>query len=541
MRNAEKKHSLSGFPSADIRLPWGIPLNILMKRIVITLLFIFLAAYPVLSDVAMTAVFGDNMVLQREMNVPVWGTADPGEKITVSINGKESKTTTGNEGRWMVRMYKMTAGGPFKMTVKGKNTITFTNVMVGEVWVCSGQSNMQWSLERLKNAEDDIASANYPNIRLFYVDRVTKDTPQSDFSGEIPEWTACTPETVLPFSSVAYFFGREVHNELGIPVGFIHSSWGGTPAESWTTWESLESDPELSAILERWVEIIENYPKTKEAYDKKLAEWEKAKAEGEQVSRMPGPPRGPGHQHYPSSLYNAMISPLVPYGIRGAIWYQGESNAGRAYQYRKLFPTMIRDWRMVWKQGDFPFLFVQLANFRKTVPEPGDSDWAELREAQLMTLSLPNTAMAVAIDIGEADNIHPQNKQDVGRRLALGAFKVTFNKDIVHSGPIYQSMYVDKGKIRLRFKETGSGLIAKGGGPLKGFAIAGDDRKFVWADAKIEGEEIVVWSDNVPEPAAVRYAWADNPICNLYNREGLPTSPFRTDNWPGITAGKLKP
>ena len=541
MKKAGKMRLLSGFQFTNIELSGGISLNMFAKRIVITLLLTFLASYPALSDVAMTSVFGDNMVLQRKMNIPVWGTADPGEKIVVSINGKEAKTTAGNDGRWMVRMDKMSAGGPFKMTVKGNNSITFANVMVGEVWVCSGQSNMQWSMERLKNIEDDVASANYPNIRLFSVERVTKDTPQYEFSGKKPEWTACTPETVLPFSSVAYFFGREVHNELGIPVGLIHSSWGGTPAESWTTWESLESEPELNAIIERWAEIIEDYPEAKVQYEKKLAEWEKAKAEGKQVSRMPGPPRGPGHQHYPSSLYNAMISPLIPYGIGGAIWYQGESNAGRAYQYRKLFPIMIQDWRMVWKQGDFPFLFVQLANFRKTVPEPVDSDWAELREAQLMTLSLPNTAMAVIIDIGEADNIHPQNKQEVGSRLALGALKVAFNRDIVHSGPIYHSMYVDNGKIRLRIHETGSGLVAKGGGSLKGFAIAGDDRKFVWADAKIEGDEIVVWSDRVPDPAAVRYAWADNPICNLYNREGLPASPFRTDNWTGITAGKLKP
>lgn len=513
----------------------------LVKRTIITLLFIFLSSYPALSDVAMTSVFGDNMVLQREINIPVWGTADPGERITVSIDDNEAKTTAGNDGHWLVKLDIMSAGGPFKMTVKGKNSITFTNVMVGEVWVCSGQSNMQWPIKNQKNVENDVASANYPNIRFFTVDRVTKQTPQYEFSGKKPMWTVCTPETVVPFSAVAYFFGRQMHRELGIPVGLIHSSWGGSPAESWTTRESLVTDPELDPILVRWIDIIEKYPYAKQQYDKELAEWNKAKAEGKQVSSMPRPPLGPEHFHYPSCLYNAMISPLLPYGIGGVIWYQGESNAGRAFQYRKLFPTMIRDWRMAWKQGDFPFLFVQLANFRQTVPEPGDSDWAELREAQLMTLSLPNTAMAVAIDIGEADNIHPQNKQEVGRRLALGAYKVAFNMDIVHSGPLYHSMYVGNGKIHLRFTETGSGLIAKGGNPLKGFAIAGKNRDFVWADAKIEGNEVVVWSDEVPDPVAVRYAWANNPVCNLYNREGLPASPFRTDSWPGITNGAMKP
>ena len=302
----------------------------------------------------------------------------------------------------------------------------------------------------------------------------------------------------------------------------------------------LESDPDFAPILKRYDDAVSRYPQARKEYEQKLAEWkqavEKAKAEGTNPPRRPGAPFGPGSPYEPAGLYNAMIAPLIPYGIQGAIWYQGESNAGRAYQYRKLFPDMIKNWRQDWGEGQFPFLFVQLANFMKTRPEPGDSAWAELREAQLMTLSLPNTGMAVIIDIGEADDIHPKNKQDVGKRLALWALAKTYGKDIVYSGPIYKSMKVDDGKIILSFDHVGGGLIAKGDEQLKGFAIAGADRKFVWADAKIEGDTVVVSSENVSEPVAVRYAWADNPVCNLYNKEDLPASPFRTDDWPGVTA-----
>jgi sialate O-acetylesterase len=301
----------------------------------------------------------------------------------------------------------------------------------------------------------------------------------------------------------------------------------------------LEADADFAPILKRYADAVANYPNAMEEHKQKLAEWkeaaEKAKAEGKNPPRRPRAPFGPGHPHTPSGLYNAMIAPLIPYGIAGAIWYQGESNAGRAYQYRTLFPAMIKNWRDDWGVGKFPFLFVQLANFMETKPEPDDSAWAELREAQLMTLALPNTGMAVIIDIGEADDIHPKNKQDVGKRLALWALADTYGKKLVKSGPIYTSMKVDGNSIVLSFDHVGGGLVAKDGEGLKGFAIAGKDRKFVWADAKIEGDTVVVSSDEVSEPAAVRYAWADNPVCNLYNQEDLPASPFRTDKWPGVT------
>jgi sialate O-acetylesterase len=342
------------------------------------------------------------------------------------------------------------------------------------------------------------------------------------------------------FSAAAYFFGRYLHKELNIPVGLIHTSWGGTPAEAWTRREVLEAIEDCAPILKRYEDAVANYPNAMEEYKKKLAEWKdaaaKAKAEGTNPPRRPREPFGPGHPHTPSGLYNAMIAPLIPYGIAGAIWYQGESNAGRAYQYRKLFKAMITNWRKDWGLGRFPFLFVQLANFMQTKPEPGDSAWAELREAQSMALELPNAGMAVIIDIGEADNIHPKNKQDVGKRLALWALADTYGKEMIKSGPIYRSMNVNGNSIVLEFKYVGGGLVAKDGEDLKGFAVAGADRKFVWADAKIVGNTIVVSSDQVTEPVAVRYAWADNPVCNLYNTEGLPASPFRTDDWPGVTA-----
>jgi sialate O-acetylesterase len=433
------------------------------------------------------------------------------------------------------------AGGPYEMTFSGKNKITIKNIMVGEVWVCSGQSNMQWSVKQSANPEQEIADANYPDIRLFTVARKVAEQPQPDCSGN---WTLCSPETVPDFSAVGYFFGRELHKELNVPIGLIHTSWGGTPAEAWTRREALEKERDCAPILQRYDDAMANYPQAKKEYEQKLEEWkqvaEKAKAEGEKAPRRPRAPFKPGHPHSPAGLYNAMIAPLIPFSIQGAIWYQGESNAGRAYQYRKLFPAMIRNWRKDWGQGNFSFLFVQLANFRDVKPEPAESDWAELREAQLMTLSLQNTGMAVIIDIGEAKDIHPKNKQDVGRRLALWALAKNHRKDIVYSGPIYKSksMKVEGNKIILHFDHVGGGLVADGGEPLKGFAVAGADRKFVWANATIDGDTVVVSSDEVSEPVAVRYAWADNPVCNLYNKEGLPASGFRTDDWPGVTVDK---
>ncbi len=508
-------------------------------RIIVSTIVLLLIATIASADIKLPSIIGSDMVLQQGKPSTIWGWADPDEKIEVSVSWKEMKWAVPADaaGKFSFQMMPPKVGGPYEMTLTGKNVVELKNILVGEVWVCSGQSNMQWSVRASNNAEQEIAAADYPKIRLFSVKRTVAAEPQTDCEGK---WAACSPETVPDFTAVGYFFGRDLHKELNIPIGLIHTSWGGTPAESWTTAEYMKSDPDFEPILKRHNDAVAAYPEAMKQYEEKVEQWkkdvEKAKAEGKNAPGRPRAPYGPGNSHNPSGLYNAMIHPLIPFSIQGAIWYQGESNAGRAYQYRKLFPAMIKSWRKSWGQGDFPFLFVQLANFMAVKDEPVDSAWAELREAQTMTLGLKNTGMAVIIDIGEANNIHPKNKQDVGKRLALWTLAKTYGRNIVYSGPLYKSCKVDGNKMVLSFDHVGGGLVAKDGEALKGFAIAGSDKKFVWADAKIEGNTVVVSSEQVAEPVAVRYAWADNPICNLYNKEMLPASPFRTDEWPGVTA-----
>ncbi|HOD82766.1 MAG: hypothetical protein BWX88_03694 [Planctomycetes bacterium ADurb.Bin126] len=508
------------------------------------------------ADVKLPAVISDHMVVQQGMPVPIWGWADAGEKVTITACGDKTEATAGADGKFCAKIGPFKTGEPMEITVAGKNTIVIKDVLVGEVWVASGQSNMQWTVSNSANPTEEIAAAKFPKMRLFSVPRVTAAKPQDDVKAS---WCECSPETVPGFSAVAYFFGRELHQKLNVPVGMIHTSWGGTPAEAWTTQETMQA--KFKPIADRWAKSQQDWESgaATKAYEAQMAKWKDAaekikaanKADADKAAKAGKPkpkarplPRQPGKPgpatnspHCPAVLYNAMIHPLVPYAIRGAIWYQGESNAGRAYQYRDLFPAMITDWRKVWGQGDFQFLFVQLANFMARKNEPADSAWAELREAQTMTLALPNTGMAVIIDIGEAGNIHPKNKQDVGKRLAAWALGTTYGQKVCISGPLYDSMSVDGGKVRLKFKHVGGGLVAKGD-KLTGFSIAGEDKKFVWADAVIDGECVVVCSDKVAAPKAVRYAWADNPECNLYNKAGLPASPFRTDDWPGVTAGK---
>jgi sialate O-acetylesterase len=509
--------------------------------VLVSLVAILAICSQTLADVKLPSVIAGNMVLQQKMKVPIWGWADPGEKVQVQAGWQWFGTSTkaDKDGKWMVKIKTPKAGGPHKIVIKGNNTIELENVLIGEVWVCSGQSNMQWAVKNSSDADKEIASADYPNIRLFKVQLKTSQTIQSDCKGD---WKICSPEAVPLFSAVAYFYGRELHQQLNVPIGLIQTAWGGTPAESWTAREYFAGDSELEPIVERFNEAVKNYPQAYKQYQLKLGKWKKAvakaKSEGKKLPRRPRLPFGEDHQNAPSGIYNAMVAPLIPYGIQGAIWYQGESNASRAYQYRKLFPAMIKSWRDNWDQGDFPFLFVQLANFRPFKPQPAEDAWAELREAQLMTLSLPNTGMAVTIDIGNPNDIHPKNKQDVGKRLALWAMAKTYNKDIVYSSPVYKSQKIEGNKVVLNFDHIGSGLISKGSDKLEGFAIAGADRKFIWADAKIVGDTVVVTSSEVEKPVAVRYAWQGSPKCNLYNKEGLPASPFRTDDWPGATLDK---
>ena len=452
-------------------------------------------AMPATAAVKPAAVFCDNMVLQCDAKVPVWGTADSGEQVTVAFRDQEVSTVA-KGGKWVVWLQPLKTGDPGELTITAGYTITIENVLVGEVWVCSGQSNMQWSLAAADNAQEEIAAANYPNIRLFTVARHVAAEPVDDCRGR---WSACTPESAKGFSAVGYFFGRHLNKELDIPIGLINSSWGGTIAEAWTSRPGLETDQDFKPILQR---------------------------------RDAG--FNPKNPNQASVLFNGMIRPLLPFAIRGAIWYQGESNRDRAEQYAKLFPAMITDWRKNWGQGDFPFLFVQLAPYRYG-NQP--TALAELWEAQQKTLSLPATGMAVTTDIGNFRNIHPKNKQDVGKRLALWALAKTYGKELVCSGPLYESMSIEDDKIRVKFKHLGGGLVAKDGS-LTEFTIAGEDQKFVEATAAIDGDTIVVHSDEVAKPVAVRFAWHETPSPNLFNKEGLPASPFRTDDFPMVTAGR---
>ena len=513
--------------------------------------------------IRLPSVIGDHMVLQRRMHVSVWGGADPGEEIVVSFREQRKRARAEANGNWKIMLDPMEAGGPFEMRIEGKDKILLRDILVGEVWLASGQSNMWWPVKLATNPEKEIAEANYPQIRLFTVKEVVSD--RADLARgfvigkprfglfdlqNAPDrpWTAASPDTVANFSAVAYFFGREIHRHLRVPVGLIHCSWAGSEAEPWVSRESLEADLSLQPILWNWKKVLLDYPYAVERYQNQLRDWEKqsarAKEEGRAEPSRPGPPLGPGSHLVPSGLFDAMIAPLTDFAIRGVIWYQGESNAHpyRSLEYRRLFPVLIADWRRAWDQGPFPFLFVQLANYqrRERKPEPSESVWAELQEAQKMALSLPNTGMAVAIDIGETDDIHPQNKQEVGHRLALIARAVAYGEEIVHSGPIYSGTVMEGGRMRVRFTHVGGGLTAKGG-TLKGFAIAGRDRKFAWADARIEGKIVIVSSPQVPHPVSVRYAWGENPEASLYNLEGLPASPFRTDDWSELDRAVAQP
>ncbi len=498
-----------------------------------------LAAPPLLqADVKLPALISDNMVLMQDTPANVWGWADPQEAVTVKFGEQSAQAVAGADGRWSAKLDGLKPTTTGEMTVAGKNMVTIKNVAVGEVWVGSGQSNMEMAVGGVQNAKEEIESANFPAIRMFNVQRTAKSEPQTEVAGK---WQVCTPQNTPGFSAVAYFFGRHLHQTLGVPIGLIHSSWGGTPAEFWTPTPVLAADPDFSGIMKSWQQTKEGYPAAKAKFDEALAKWdaaaEQAKSEGKPAPSRPQPPRGGDDFGSPGCLYNAMIAPLLPYTIRGVIWYQGESNASAAELYQKLFPTLIVSWREKWGLGEMPFLFVQLANFKARSETPSDSQWAHLREAQTMTLQLAHTGMAVAIDIGDADDIHPKIKQDVGKRLALQALATVYYQDAEFSGPLYSSAQEEEGKIRLSFRHA-DGLKAADGGKLRGFAIAGEDRKFVWADAEIQGDHIVVQSAQVPKPAAVRYAWADNPECNLVNTTGLPASPFRTDEWPRESAAK---
>ncbi len=624
------------------------------------------------AQISLPKVFGDSMVLQRGIKIPLWGNAKPGTLIIAKLGEAQATAKTNQEGKWQIKLPSFKAGGPYTLEIaesdKPNSKIQLKEILIGDVWLASGQSNMEWPVQQAMDAKKEIANANYPQIRFLVVQQDKQLKPQDDILAG--RWKVCKSSNVKEWSAVAYYFARKIHADQNVPVGIIQSTWGGTPVEAWTSKEMLLTSPitkektlsndtlaqdredfiQDSLNLIRFWEIVynpqNNTDKIIPASGYNDADWSAVEMptlvkdfgigayegmvwlrkkitlpqsfaqkdltinlghpemnyslyfNGEAICKnvwnaapthsytipanlvksgentiairvamlwtgggihpaddiyitdgafkislagkwlfnkdLETPlPKMLNYQYYPTVLFNGMINPVIAYGIKGFIWYQGESNAGAAYDYRKLFPMLIKDWRQRWGQGNLSFLYVQLANYMKTIPFPSESEWAELREAQTLALSLPNTGMAVAIDIGEANDIHPKNKQEVGRRLALIANKLVYKQDGIASGPTFKSSRKDGSRIRISFTNAG-GLSTDDGKEIKGFAIAGKDKQFYWAKAIVEGNEVIVYSDKVVEPVAVRYAWADNPECNLVNSEGLPAVPFRTDQWKGI-------
>lgn len=513
-------------------------MNLLKSSFLIFITF-FLLGNVSNAQINLPSIFGDHMVLQQKQSNPVWGWAKSGEVIKVEIHGQSHTAVADQKGKWKVILRPIPVGGPYRMKIES-NTSTFylEDILVGEVWICSGQSNMAWAVKNTNSAELAILTSNYPHIRLISVPQVGTQEKQNDFKGE---WTTCSPEVVADFSAVGYFFGRRLHHALDVPIGLIDNAWGGSAAEAWIRRDVLEKDGNYGELMTSWKNLEADYDfdALVEEWEEKVAEWD-AKPEADRSAQRPRRPRNlMTGNHRPANIYNGVLAPTIGYGIRGAIWYQGESNASRAYQYRDLFPLMIQHWRDEWKQGDFPFYYVQLADFLAEEDEPGGSNWAELREAQTMTMDrLKNVGQAVIIDIGEGRDIHPRNKQTVGDRLARWALAKDYHKDIQFMGPTYQSMKVEGNKIILTFDQTGKGLYAFDTQEPRGFTIAGADQKFVKAEAKIiSPTQMEIWSGSITNPVAVRYAWANNPVCNMYNRDGLPMTPFRTDDWPGLTIG----
>jgi sialate O-acetylesterase len=641
---------------------------------------LFLIGLCFISNAALKTprIFSHNMVLQQNMSIPVWGWAAPGSHIRIELNGNTTDGITSADGNWKVYLNPMKSGGPFIMKISGDGNIEFTNVMIGEVWLASGQSNMQFNMSFVNNSKAEIADAkNYPDIRLFYVPNVVSIKPENDLPGG--EWKICDTSSIAKFSAVGYLFGRNIHKYLNVPVGIIEAAWGGTPAESWTSYEMLYSMTDFRENVEKMKASKNNFDEllpgnesnirkidslTKHAdkgvkmgvhltkfddsgwntktmpYDfvnekteirgyiwlrktiiiskeykaknmqlifGRLNQTDQTYFNGELISNdkptvnirnydVPGKlvkegknviaikllknqrssggicespcelrdpltnkqiidlagdwkynekietpfPKVYYLSFYPTVLFNSMVNPVIPYAIKGVIWYQGESNGTEGYQYRELFPKMIEDWRVRWQEGYFPFLYVQITNFLKKDSIPVMDPWPEMREAQLFTLGCPNTAMASAIDLGEMFDIHPKNKQDVALRLFIAAKNKAYGENIEYSGPVYKNYSVEENKIRIEFTHTGTGMEIRNPGTLHDFAIAREDKKFYWAKAKVENNSVLVWNDNVPHPVAVRYGWANDPDISLYNSAGLPASPFRTDDWIGVTFGKTK-
>ena len=483
------------------------------------------------ADVIPAPLFTDNAVLQRDKPVPVWGQADAGEKVSVTFGSQTVSTAADAAGRWRVDLAALPASAtPADLVIKGNNTITLANIVVGEVWLASGQSNMEFVVKNSYDAAIDVpASARLPLIRHIKIAKKASDSPLTAAAGK---WEVASPETTGNFTAAGYYFAVDLHNLLNVPVGIVNSSWGGTPVESWIDAGAYKTAPaEAAKVNERWTKALSDYPANKAKFEAALEAWKQEKAAAATAGtpftkQAPRGPQGPGHPNTPSGLYNGMINPLVPYALRGAIWYQGESNAGRASEYHALFSAMITGWRAQFAQGDLPFYWVQLANYQS----PTDTSWAFLREAQTQTLALPATGQAVIVDIGNVKDIHPRNKKDVGRRLARLALARTYGLAVADSGPVFAKAEREGAGFRVSFTQTTGGLIAPHN-TLGGFELAGEDKVFKPADAKIEKDTVIVTSTDVTEPVAVRYAWRNAPAADLFNQEGLPAVPFRSDTW----------
>lgn len=488
-----------------------------------------LFASRALADVKLPALFSDHMVLQADRPVAVWGWAAPGEQVRVTVAGQSQTAKTAADGTWQLKLAALAAGGPHVLNVQGANRIAVQDVLVGEVWLGSGQSNMAMTVNKSANYEQEQPAARWPQIRMFTVDRNPQPTPQAECKGR---WDVCSPETVGPFSAAAYFFGRQLHQDLETPVGLINSSYGGTDIAAWTSLEAQTPIAPLKTQIDQWKEREAqfNMAQAQAEHEKRMTAWKaaslKAKAAKTPAPRQPRPPVQPQvDQNRPTNLFNGMIAPLIPYTIRGAIWYQGEHNSSTPETgalYGVQLPLLINDWRARWG-CDFPFAWVQLPNFNRT-----GGGWEVTRESMLKSLAVKDTGMAITIDIGDPNDIHPKNKQEVGKRLALWAEGAVYGKPVAVSGPLPAGHAIRDAQVVVTFKQADGGLVAKGGA-LRGFVIAGPDKKWLPAQARIEGQTVVVSHPDVKQPTAVRYAWADNPDCNLYNAAGLPASPFRTD------------
>ncbi|MBU2882051.1 sialate O-acetylesterase [Psychrosphaera sp. B3R10] len=484
-----------------------------------------------LSKITVPHIFADRMVLQQKQHNPIWGKATPGAKVHVSIANQNYKVKADSKGDWRVKLAPLPAGGPYKLSIEGDYTVLeISDVLVGEVWLCSGQSNMEWRVQHINHSEIELASANFPDIRLLSVPRVGIDKPQFDVE---TQWYKTTPQNVRDFSAICYLYGRRLHQTLNVPIGLIKNSWGGTPIEAWIPRDALEKNNEYEELLAHWDKVAENFDEDK--FNKDLAEFQDwVKAGKPKGKKLKNPANVLTGGKRPANIFNGVVNPFIGYGIRGVIWYQGEANGARGYQYRSLFPLLINSWRERWGQGDFPFYWAQLADFRPEKDTPSKySDWAELREAQTMTLSLPNTGEAVIYDVGEARNIHPGNKQDVANRLVRHPLAKIYGYPMMADSPMYKSSRIKGNKFLLTFKNVKRKLYALDKNEVLGFYIAGKDQRFVRATAKITGKNTVeVYSNEINEPVAVRYAWEDNPVVNLYDKIGLPVTPFRTDDWP---------